>query len=510
MKRLVLALVSLSVFPLFSQGVVKYEDHGAVGDGKTNDFAAIVKAHQHANSLGLPVEATSGKTYYIGQGNETAIIQTDVDFKDAVFVIDDSEIDVNSRGRWIFSIRASKPDYKVPELKTLKRNQENIGLTFETPVLLTVTNSKVKRYIRYGANQNKGSAQTDIILVDQKGNVDMKAPIIWDFDEITDTVASPLDEKMLTVRGGVFKTIANKVESKYTYYARGIQIMRSNVTITVLRHEVSGEGDHGAPYSGFLNVVRCANVTIQDTVLTGHKTYGTIGSAGRPVSMGTYDFGANRAINITLKNCRQTNDITNRKYWGIMGSNYCKNLTYDGCELSRFDAHMGVANATIKNSKLGHQGINAIGTGTFLLENSTVYGGAMINLRGDYGSTWEGEFIIRNCTFVPAAGAKTTGNIIGGSYSGKHDFGYPCFMPETIVVENVTIDDSNHPDNYQGPAIFSNFNRANKDAGYVEDFPYAVTKQVLLKNVKTKSGKPIRLSDNPWMFRNVKVVTQND
>ena len=243
----------------------------------------------------------------------------------------------------------------------------------------------------------------------------MKAPIIWDFDEITDTVASPLDEKMLTVRGGVFKTIANKVESKYTYYARGIQIMRSNVTITGLRHEVSGEGDHGAPYSGFLNV-RCANVTIQDTVLTGHKTYGTIGSAGRPVSMGTYDFGANRAINITLKNCRQTNDITNRKYWGIMGSNYCKNLTYDGCELSRFDAHMGVANATIKNSKLGHQGINAIGTGTFLLENSTVYGGAMINLRGDYGSTWEGEFIIRNCTFVPAAGAKTTGNIIGGSY----------------------------------------------------------------------------------------------
>ena len=99
--------------------------------------------HQHANSLGLPVERLP-KTYYIGQGNETAIIQTDVDFKDAVFVIDDSEIDVNSRGRWIFSIRASKPDYKVPELKTLKRNQENIGLTFETPVLLTVTNSKVK------------------------------------------------------------------------------------------------------------------------------------------------------------------------------------------------------------------------------------------------------------------------------------------------------------------------------------------------------------------------------
>ena len=42
---------------------------------------------------------------------------------------------------------------------------------------------------------------------------------------------------------------------------------------------------------------------------------------------------------------------------------------------------MGVANATIRNSTLGHQGINAIGSGTFTVENSTIYGRNLVNLR---------------------------------------------------------------------------------------------------------------------------------
>ena len=62
----------------------------------------------------------------------------------------------------------------------------------------------------------------------------------------------------------------------------------------------------------------------------------------------------------------------NTKYWGIMGSNYCKNITLDGCKLSRFDAHQGVLNATVRNSVLGHHGIKLIGSGTALIENTIV------------------------------------------------------------------------------------------------------------------------------------------
>jgi len=191
-----------------------------------------------------------------------------------------------------------------------------------------------------------------------------------------------------------------------------------------------------------------------------------------------------------------------------MGSNYSKNLSYDNCTFSRFDAHMGVANATIRNSTLGHMGINAIGTGLFMVENSTIRGRTFINLRSDYGSTWQGEFIIRNCKFIPANGRPVTANLIGGRNNEQHDFGYTCYMPEKIVFENLYIDDSNHPENYAGPAIFANFNPEMTDESYQEQFPYVISQKVILKNVTTASGEELRISDNPYMFRDVEVVVE--
>jgi hypothetical protein len=221
--------------------------------------------------------------------------------------------------------------------------------------------------------------------------------------------------------------------------------------------------------------------------------------------MGTYDISINRAVSVSFINCNQTNDINDTRYWGILGSNYCKNLLYDSCTFSRFDAHMGVANATIKNSTLGHQGINAIGSGTFTVENSTIYGRNIISLRSDYGSTWQGEFIIRNCIFVPQNGKATNVSLIGGSYSGKHDFGYTCYMPERIIIENLRIEDSGNPEEYKGPFLFANFNKDMTDDTYVEEYPYIKTKTVSIKNLTTASGRKLILSENPYMFREVKI-----
>jgi len=246
----------------------------------------------------------------------------------------------------------------------------------------------------------------------------MNAPIIWDFDQVTEITALPIDENTLTVTGGRFTTIANKAESKYTYYDRNIAIRRSHVIVQGLEHRIIGEGDHGAPYGGFISIGDCAYVTVRNTLLTGHKTYVTIGSAGKPVSMGTYDILVNRALNISFVNCRQTNDINDKTYWGIMGSNFSKNLLYDSCIFSRFDAHMGVANATIRNSTMGHMGINAIGSGLLTVENSTINSNTFIMLRTDYGSTWQGDVLIRNCVFVPAAGKPINASLFGGANPG--------------------------------------------------------------------------------------------
>lgn len=352
-------------------------------------------------------------------------------------------------------------------------------------------------------NQNKGSHQTDIFAVKKNGEVYKNTPIIWDFAQITDVSFLPIDETILTITGGHFTTIANQAESKYTYYSRGFSIRRSNVLIDGMEHHVTGEGETGAPYGGFLQINNCTNVTVRNTLLTGRKMYQTIGAAGVTVSMGSYDISVNRAMNVTFENCSQTNDIHDRSYWGIMGSNYCKNIVYDNCVFSRFDAHMGVANATFRNSTLGHQGINAIGSGVFIVENTTVSSRNFINLRSDYGSTWMGEFIIRDCVFKPTGVESGQVSLIGGSNSGQHDFGYTCYMPERIVIDNLVVEDGRHPETYAGGTIFAVFNREMRDETFIEKYPYITTKEVILKNVKTENKKPLRISDNTYMFRDV-------
>ena len=486
-------------------GLVRYRDFAARGDGKTDDIDAITAAHAFANQHGLLVKADDGATYYIGGKERTAVIRTDTDFGTAAFIIDDTK--VQNRDAPVFMVRSSRQPFIPEGITSLKRNQKKINAPLPGACLITVTDSTVRRYIRFGLNQNDGYPQTDIFVVDKNGQVDMNAPIIWDFDQITEISALPIDETPLNITGGRFTTIANSAESTYDYYRRNMAIMRSNVTVDGLEHRITGEGDHGAPYRGFIDIRDCSYVTVKNTVLTGHKTYSTIGNAGEPVSMGTYDLSVNRALNVSFEHCTQTNDINDRTYWGVLASNYSKNLLYDHCTLSRFDAHMGVANATIRNSTLGHMGINAIGSGTLTVENSTVYGRTFINLRSDYGSTWRGEFVIRNCTFVPAGGSPTSAALIGGSYSGQHDFGYTCYMPERITIEGLYIDDSNHPEDYQGPAIFANFNPEMTDDSYREKFPYVITQEVVLRHVTTASGKDLRLSDNPFIFKEVKVDT---
>ncbi|MEL7600855.1 MAG: hypothetical protein AAGU18_12275, partial [Proteiniphilum sp.] len=287
-----------------ANGWVRYSDFGAKGDGKTDDMAAIVATHAFANQHNLTVKGDDKATYYIGAKKLTADVRTNTDFGTAAFIIDDTQVE--DRNAHIFSINSGKQSFKPANVTSLKRNQQKLDISLSGPCLVTVTDSNVKRYIRYGANQNNGSAQTDVFVVDKNGVVDANTPIIWDFDQVTDIVVLPIDETQLTITGGKFTTIANRESSKYSYYARGIAIRRSNVVVDRLEHRITGEGENGAPYGGFISITNCAHITVKNTILTGHKVYQTIGSAGVPVSMGTYDININRALNITFENCSQT------------------------------------------------------------------------------------------------------------------------------------------------------------------------------------------------------------
>jgi hypothetical protein len=487
------------------KGEVYYSDFGAIGDGKTDDMDAIAGTHAFANQHKLKVKANKGATYYLGSSPRTAIIQTDTDFGTAAFIIDDAKAEKSNAS--VFLVSSNQKSMKLENLTTLKRNQPSIDLSLTGTSIITVNDSNVKQFIRLGGNQDSGASQTDIFIVDKDGKVDQNTPIIWDFNQITDAMVIPMDESLLTISGGRFTTIANAESSKFDYYNRNIVIKRSNVLVTGLEHRITGESEMGAPYGGFIYVNDCANVKIENTLLTGHKVYNKIGRAGVTVPMGSYDVLLNHALNVSLVNCKQTNDINDSKYWGIFASNYSKNILFDNCTFSRFDAHKGVANATIRNSTLGHQGINAIGCGTLTIENSKIYANNLVNLRSDYGSSWQGEVIIRNTVFAPKRKSNSI-NLIGGSYSGLHDFGYSCYAPERITIENLSIDDVNLSASDKELYLFENFNPKMMDESYKENFPYIRTKEVILKNVTTTSGKKLLISNNAFMFKDVKVIRE--
>lgn len=474
-----------------------YSDFDVVQSDSVCCREQIYDVHKTANEKGYKVFADYGAKYYIASVGRSVIIDTDVEWGNAQFTIDDSQVTPDKRGNWIFTLLENVNEiYQINTIKTLDRSMTNLGVTFPKSSIVTFYDDKSTHYIRYGGNADNGQTKRDSVVVDKDGNIDMDAPLMWDFDNITSISVLPIEEETRTISGGVFTTIANRAPSEYTYYARGLKVNRSNTVVNGVTHYITGEGATGAPYNGFLSINNCAYVTVKNCVFTGHKTYQSPTTA-----MGSYDIAMANAISVSFINCSQANDINDSKYWGVSGTNYCKNFVYDGCVLSRFDAHKGVANAAIKNSVIGHSGASIIGYGTFLIENSTFMTNKIVNLRSDYGSSWEGDIIIRNCTVVPTSTSADI-TLITGSNKGNHNFGYPCYMPANVIIDGLVADTSGML------YVFANLNSNCKSNDYVPEFPFYATAKVTAKNISTTSKRGLQLSSNTYLFANTEFTKE--
>ena len=496
------------------ESFVTYEAFGAVGDGVTDDLPAICQAHNFANAQNLPVRSKPDATYHLGFRALTAIIATDTDWNTSRFTIDDSGVDtaVEDHKRAIFEVRSLLEPENV-QIDRLTRDQRQVDARPASDCHVLVENEQRMRYIRRGLNQNNGDPQHDCFILRRDGSIE--GDIDWDYDTITRIEARPIDEKPLVLSGGVFTTIANRMvqEIGYNYWARGIDITRSNTEVDGLTHYVVGETAVGHPYRGFLNAYQCANITFRNCFATPHKIYSTIGAAGKPVNMGSYDLHANNVVNLHLANCRM-NLICDSTRWGLIATNFCKNIVLEDCIFSRMDTHMGVSGEyTVRRCTFGHMGLNAIGRGTLTVEDSTLYGRHLVNFRQDYGSTWEGDLIIRNCRWIPACGDEVWPHLIGVTNDGMHDFGYPCSMPETVTIDGLVVEDSNTPEGYDGLYLFTDPDAGASGVepvvlGDERPFAYARCQEVRIRDLTTVSGKGWRVSPNAEIGEGLVVIEE--
>ncbi len=458
----------------YSASEIRYSDFGTVGDGITDDHAAISAAHEAANVRGIRIIADEG-TYNVGQHKTPINIKTDVDWTAAKFIIDDHDLDMSNSTDYavavaaVFTVSKSYTSKTVLLPSAIEAGASNIGYAPGFDAFVYLNDPSQLRYHRQGGNENDGQVQQEVILVDAMGNVDPTTPILWPYNSADTAYAScgyksymtvyRLDETPITIKGGEFVTIACQAQvTSYTGVTRNLLIQRHNVTVDGVKHYVENEytnPTNGVAYTGFFTATHANNVVFKDCLMTGRQT-----STINGISSGTYDTGARLSNNVLWYDCKQTNlgyitdengnqvDVSSpydengelipsfkphTKYWGIMGSNYCKNLAYDSCMLSRFDAHCGTHNASITNSVITNA-ISVVGTGTMRIENVTRFSYYVMTLRDDYGSTWMGDIHMKDVRLETSNSYATL--ILG--YWKNWDYFYPVYVPN-VYIDNVTV-----------------------------------------------------------------------
>ena len=491
---------------------VTYEDFGAKGDGVTDDFAAIYKAHVYANEEHLPVKAKAGAKYYIHISEidgevHTVPVRTNTDWTGAEFVIDDRDLSTlpemptfKMAQTFIFTVLPNEESYKITDKEVLEkvlagglnRETKKVAIDLPYPAMIIPYNYADRVYKRIGYLSSGGAYMHEVIVLDGEGNVSEETPIMFDYKSLEYIEVIRLDVEPITIEGGVFTTRASRTNNlglgkdgewhvRDGYLARGLRVMRSFTTVKNVKHYVTDEltiNDQisdgkitkvASCYSGFFYGSNANHVVFENCVLTGRRCYTRPNYAKERGTGGTYDLGGNCVNKLVFKNCTQSNfwikidenDIitaakegeegavtslyylprggqTIKLHWGIGGTNFCKNMEYIGCTLSRFDAHAGLYNGKIIDSTVNYMAIT--GNGDFIVENTRWFAedpgynsNSVFHLRADYGSTWEGTLRIKN---LDAYVYTTAGAYMFMHYYANWYFGYVVGFP-VLNAENL-------------------------------------------------------------------------
>ena len=99
---------------------------------------------------------------------------------------------------------------------------------------------------------------------------------------------------------------------------------------------------------------------------------------------------------------------------------------------------MGFYNFTIKDSTIGCRGMGFMGGGVGIFDNVEVIGNEyFVELKQDYGCSFDGEFHIKNCKLLPILNTQYHQAIFKASNDAKWDFGFPCVLPD-LYIDNFT------------------------------------------------------------------------
>mgnify|MGYP000155577156 CR=1 FL=1 len=468
-------------------GYVTYDQFGAVGDGVTDDYLKIKECHEYANENNLPVKA-SKKKYFISDVPTSIPVKTPTDWNGATIIIDEGNVGVLQGNAFeknvnIFSVQSYHEPIVVNNLTgiSITRGTKKIPqLAGNGNCVVDVINTTKKQFIRKGVNADNGYSQTDQFRIDNEGNV--LDEIIWDFDYITSITLYPIDDEKLVVGNATFVTKENAINSTI-YLQKGVEVLRSNTIVENISHVVEEGSSYVSPTRGIIYPKYCCDFLIRNCKLWSRRTQNSVGS---------YEISFYKVVNYIMDNVVDVNYLDSKR-WGCHTQNYGKNATVLNSILSRYDAHKGVWNVTIRDTVLGFQGIRLIGGGLGIFENITSHAGTLITFRSDYGSNWNGRIRMKNIKHIPRDVRENEGNenklvkLFYFNNDMNHDFGYTCYHTVGIQLENYYLYNYDENNNNGVFEIFKTNTLLTSDEITSEGrcrFPYEIS----LKNLKTNNG----------------------
>ena len=369
-------------------------------------------------------------------------------------------------------------------------------------LMIVPYNEDHRVFRRRGMGMHSGEVMHELIIIDKGGNVSEETPIMFEYTNIDYVAVYKLDESSgITVGNATMETLDSRVKNNRVdengnslfstnYIFRGIYVTRSYTTVENVEHIVTGgytlkeraNGYEGCNSRGFYRAENASNVTFKDCVLVGRQQY-----AGHS----SYDFGAICVNKIVLDGCVQSNfwitvdsnegimhpypDYVNGAYpsmstvkiysddgelvdipmcWGVGGTNYCKNMEYIDSAVSRFDAHQGLYNGKVINTKLNALALT--GYGELTIDGLTWYQYKpelpLLSLRSDYGFQWDGNITVKDSKayIYDITDEKPTLYVVGHRYVNWYS-GYQTAFP------NITLDNLD---------IYSTKNQSPVESGY--------------------------------------------
>lgn len=447
---------------------IDYETFTSKFDKASNsdNYYSIKAAHDCANKHSKQIIVSNNKTYNIYMKSdsadplETIKVRTSTNLNNSTIYIHDESDIVKKSGMSgniyeIINDDSRERIYAKSFINNIASGQTISQFSGRGKALVTIKDNNRKVFKRSGANEasdGAGDSAYDVFRVDNDGKI--LDPLFWSYDSIdtsNDTIRKnieiyiyPISEgDPLSFKNAHFYNIVDSsdysdddIYANYGYAHRGILLKRSNSTIENIyhgfvdeNHEFVSNTTYG--YNGFFTIGTSADINLKDLEVQALKVNSNHKSS--------YDLYFNGVAGINISRVRMNefdgeNQLKDRDYWGVTGTNYSKNVVYDGCSLNRIDTHRGVYNLTVNDSVVGTYGLNQVGYGNMNVNRVKVkYTNQFIRLRDDYGSTWNGSINVNNCEIMPDNNNPVyliSARITYDNDGYVHDYGYDLRIPD--------------------------------------------------------------------------------